>query len=96
MFLVAHSYTLDLEDVMLPALPKITDQIRVREKKDRELEETVKVSILSVLKALQSLREFTMDQLYSQFHAHKGGKQLQVFDEYMKMILYRRLQLLIE
>jgi len=43
MFLVAHSYTLDVEDVMLPALPKVTDQIKIREKKDRELEETVMV-----------------------------------------------------
>jgi hypothetical protein len=42
-FLVAHSYSLDVEDVVLPALPKVTDQIRVREKKDKELEDTVKV-----------------------------------------------------
>ena len=43
-FLVAHSYSLDVEDLMLPALPKVSDQIKVREKKDKELERTVQVS----------------------------------------------------
>lgn len=33
-FFVAHSYTLNLEDVMLEALPKVEDQIAVRKQKD--------------------------------------------------------------
>ena len=53
-FFVAHSYTLDTEDMMLPALPKVTDQIRVREKKDQELEQTAKVTQQNPLTSLVS------------------------------------------
>jgi hypothetical protein len=38
-FFVAHSYTLNKEDMMLDARSKVLEMISVREKKDQELEE---------------------------------------------------------
>jgi hypothetical protein len=70
---------------MLDALPKVEELLATRREKDGELEATVG----------RMGSRFTIDELYQTFHSHKGISH-RPFEQFMKLVLTRRLAKLIE
>eukprot|EP00347_Sterkiella_histriomuscorum_P020676 403336897 len=83
-FLMAHSMSFEMKDLLVDAQSKVDEYITSREKKDRKLE-----------KAAQALGKFTVTDLYEKMY-QKKGKITPFAQNYMERILTRRLKKLEE